>query len=150
MLANRGFRSETDRLAPEMYERYQKALAAANAVDFGDLLLRLVELFEKAPDVLLRYQRRFRHILVDEYQDTNPVQYRVLRMLAGDGRGLCVVGDDDQAIYRWRGADVRNLLSFEEHFPGAKIVKLEQNYRSTQVILDAAHAVIARNPRRMD
>jgi DNA helicase-2/ATP-dependent DNA helicase PcrA len=150
MLANKGFRTETDRLAHEMYDRYQKALTAANAVDFGDLLLRLVELFEKSPDVLLRYQRRFKHIMVDEFQDTNPVQYRILRMLAGDGRGLCVVGDDDQAIYRWRGADVKNLLSFPEHFPGTRIVKLEQNYRSSQVILDAAHAVITRNPRRMD
>ncbi|AKU89631.1 ATP-dependent helicase [Vulgatibacter incomptus] len=149
-LAKRPGYDELSRLTPELYRRYQKSLAAAGAVDFGDLLSRLVELFEKAPDVLQKYRNRFRHVLVDEFQDTNRVQYRLLQMLAGDGRGLCVVGDDDQAIYRWRGADVTNLLSFPQDFAGAEVVKLEQNYRSTQTILDAAHAVIAHNPTRMD
>ncbi len=138
------------RVFPEVYRRYQEALTRANAVDFGDLLLLVLRLFEKAPDVLARYRRRFLHVLVDEFQDTNAVQYRALRLLAGDGRGLCVVGDDDQAIYRWRGADVGNLLSFPDDFPGTRVVKLERNYRSTQVILDAANAVIVRNPRRME
>jgi len=141
---------EAGRLFPELYRRYQKALAAADAVDFGDLLHRMVELFEKAPDVLEKYRHRFRHVLVDEFQDTNGVQFRLLKMLAGDGRGLCVVGDDDQAIYRWRGADVTNLLQFEQEFPGTRIVKLERNYRSTQLILDAAHSVISRNRHRME
>ncbi|HEY0839100.1 MAG TPA: UvrD-helicase domain-containing protein, partial [Vulgatibacter sp.] len=149
-LAKRPGFDELSRQTPELYRRYQKALAAAGAVDFGDLLFRLTELFDKAPDVLRKYQTRFRHVLVDEFQDTNQVQYRLLRMLAGDGRGLCAVGDDDQAIYRWRGADVSNLLSFPEDFPGTEVVKLERNYRSTQTILDAAHAVIRKNPRRME
>src|SRR5690606_9464567 len=99
---------------------------------------RLLELFRTAPDVLEQYRHRFRHILVDEFQDTNAVQFEILRLLAGDGEGLCVVGDDDQAIYRWRGADVTNLLQFEQAYPGARVVKLERNYRSTQLILDAA------------
>ncbi|HWV39044.1 MAG TPA: UvrD-helicase domain-containing protein [Vulgatibacter sp.] len=149
-LAARPGWDELSRVTPELYRRYQKALAAAGAVDFGDLLSRLVELFEEAPDVLRKYRTRFQHVLVDEFQDTNHVQYRLLKMLAGAGAGLCVVGDDDQAIYRWRGADVTNLLSFPEDFPGAEVVKLERNYRSSQVILDAAHAVIRRNPNRMD
>ena len=133
------------------YRAYQRLLLAANAVDFGDLLLMLVALFRKRPDVLDQYRRRFQHILVDEFQDTNPVQYELLRLLAPPERrpNLVVVGDDDQSIYRWRGASVDNILSFPEHFPGARVVKLEQNYRSDQVILDAAHAVIARNTRRM-
>ncbi len=145
----RGY-DELSRVFPDLYRRYQKALAAAGAVDFGDLLFRLIELFEAAPDVLRKYQARFRHVMVDEFQDTNRVQYRLLQMLAGDGRGLCAVGDDDQAIYRWRGADVTNLLSFPEDFAGTEVVKLERNYRSTQTILDAAHSVIRRNPRRME
>ena len=149
-LAKRPGWDELSRVTPELYRRYQKALAAAGAADFGDLLFRLLELFEKAPDILQKYRTRFRHVLVDEFQDTNRVQYRLLQMLAGDGRGLCAVGDDDQAIYRWRGADVSNLLSFPDDFPGAEVVKLERNYRSTQVILDAAHAVIRHNRTRMD
>ena len=126
------------------YRAYQKLLRAANAVDFGDLLLLLVDLFRKRPDVLDQYQRRFRHILVDEFQDTNPVQYELLRLLAPPERrpNLVVVGDDDQSIYRWRGASVDNILNFPEQFAGARVVKLEQNYRSDQNILDAAHAVI--------
>jgi len=149
-LAKRPGWDELSRVTPDLYRRYQKALAGAGAADFGDLLSRLVELFEKAPDVLQKYRARFQHVLVDEFQDTNQVQYRLLKMLAGDGRGLCVVGDDDQAIYRWRGADVSNLLTFPDDFPGAEVVKLERNYRSSQVILDAAHAVIRQNRNRMD
>ena len=133
------------------YAVYQRLLRSANAVDFGDLLLMLVALFRKRADVLAQYQRRFRHILVDEFQDTNPVQYELLRLLAPPGNrpNLVVVGDDDQSIYRWRGASVDNILNFPTDFPGARVVKLEQNYRSDQTILDSAHAVIARNPKRM-
>ena len=133
------------------YRAYQRLLRAANAVDFGDLLLLLVALFRKRPDVLEQYRRRFTHILVDEFQDTNPVQYELLRLLAPPERraNLVVVGDDDQSIYRWRGASVDNILGFPNHYPGARVVKLEQNYRSDQNILEAAHSVIARNTRRM-
>jgi len=133
------------------YRAYQKLLRAANAVDFGDLLLLLVDLFRKHPKVLDQYQRRFRHILVDEFQDTNPVQYELLRLLAPPERrpNLVVVGDDDQSIYRWRGASVDNILNFPEQYAGARVVKLEQNYRSDQNILDAAHSVIQRNTRRL-
>jgi DNA helicase II / ATP-dependent DNA helicase PcrA len=133
------------------YRAYQRLLRAANAVDFGDLLLLLVALFRKRPDVLEQYRRRFQHILVDEFQDTNPVQYELLRLLAPPERraNLVVVGDDDQSIYRWRGASVDNILGFPDHYPGARVVKLEQNYRSDQNILEAAHSVIARNTRRM-
>ena len=132
------------------YQAYQRLLRAANAVDFGDLLLLLVTLFRKRPDVLERYRQRFTHVLVDEFQDTNPVQYELLRLLAPPpGANLVVVGDDDQSIYRWRGASVDNILRFPEQYPGAKVVKLEQNYRSDQNILEAAHAVIAKNRRRM-
>ncbi len=132
------------------YQAYQRLLRAANAVDFGDLLLLLVSLFRKRPDVLANYQRRFTHVLVDEFQDTNPVQYELLRQLAPPpGANLVVVGDDDQSIYRWRGASVDNILGFPDHYAGAKVVKLEQNYRSDQNILEAAHAVISKNRRRM-
>ncbi len=132
------------------YRAYQRLLRAANAVDFGDLLLLLVALFRKRPDVLEQYRRRFQHILVDEFQDTNPVQYELLRLLAPPPRAnLVVVGDDDQSIYRWRGASVDNIIGFPNAYAGARVVKLEQNYRSDQNILDAAHAVIARNSRRM-
>ena len=137
--------------AVKVYARYQKALQAANAVDFGDLIVRVSELFEKFPEVKQRYASRFRHVLVDEFQDTNPAQYHLLRLIAGkpDGHGnLCVVGDDDQSIYRWRGAEVDNILDFEKHFAGTMVVKLEQNYRSSGNILGAAHAVIEKNQRR--
>ena len=132
------------------YQAYQRLLRAANAVDFGDLLLLLVSLFRKRPDVLANYQRRFTHVLVDEFQDTNPVQYELLKQLAPPpGANLVVVGDDDQSIYRWRGADVSNILDFPRHYAGARVVKLEQNYRSDQNILEAAHSVISKNRRRM-
>ena len=129
----------------QVYAAYQERLRKCNALDFGDLVLLTVRLFEQFPEVLARYQERYRWIQVDEYQDTNPVQYRLVRLLAGKRQNLCVVGDDDQSIYRWRGADIRNILDFEEDFPGVRVVKLEQNYRSTQNILAAAGAVVAKN-----
>ena len=132
----------------EVYRRYQKKLREYGALDFSDLLLVPVELFRQHPDVLERYQEKFLHLLVDEYQDTNRVQYDLLRMLAARHQNLCVVGDEDQSIYKWRGADIRNILNFERDFPGARVVRLEQNYRSTQTILDAAGQVIAHNVSR--
>jgi len=131
-----------------VYARYQDLLARANALDFGDLLLTTLRLFDERPDVLDRYRGRFRHVLVDEYQDTNAVQYRLTNALASGSRNLCVVGDDDQSIYRWRGAEIGNILDFERDYPDAVVIRLEQNYRSTGNILDAAGAVVARNARR--
>lgn len=128
-----------------VYAAYQERLRACNALDFGDLVLLTVRLFETVPEVLERYRERYRWLLVDEYQDTNPVQYRLIRLLAGELKNLCVVGDDDQSIYRWRGADIRNILDFEKDFPGVRVVKLEQNYRSTQTILAAAGRVVEKN-----
>ncbi len=131
-----------------VYASYQRLLAEANALDFGDLLLLTVELFDRFPAVLRHYQERWQYLLVDEYQDTNRVQYRLVNQLAALHRNLCVVGDPDQSVYGWRGADVRNILDFERDFPDAKVVKLERNYRSTQRILSAAGAVVERNPDR--
>jgi ATP-dependent DNA helicase UvrD/PcrA len=139
-----------ERVIARLAERYADRLKAANALDFDDLLLRAVELFEQAPQVLERYQSRWRYLHVDEYQDTNRPQYLWVRALAAAHRNLCVVGDDDQSIYGWRGANVQNILDFERDYPEATVVKLEQNYRSTQLILDAAHAVVSRNDRRTD
>ena len=130
--------------------RYQERLAKAGALDFDDLLLAAVRLFDAAPDVLARYQDRWRYLHVDEYQDTNRPQYLWVKALAAKHRNLAVVGDDDQSIYGWRGADIRNILDFERDYPDATVVKLEQNYRSTQLILDAAHAVVSRNTARTD
>ncbi len=147
-VANDDYRGIT---ALRVYRSYQRMLRAANAVDFGDLLLLLVDLLRKNPDVRRHYQNRFEYVLVDEFQDTNPVQYELLQLLApAPSANLCVVGDDDQSIYRWRGADVGNILGFPQLYADAKVVKLEQNYRSDQTILDAAYAVIRRNARRMD
>ncbi len=137
-----------EELAARVYARYQAALDGSRALDFDDLLLRCVRLFQEHADVLERYQRRFRYVMVDEYQDTNHAQYVMVRLLAGSHRNLSVVGDDDQSIYMFRGADVRNILSFERDYPDPLVVKLEQNYRSTQVILDAAYHVIKSNPNR--
>ncbi|HKC56466.1 MAG TPA: UvrD-helicase domain-containing protein, partial [Vicinamibacterales bacterium] len=134
----------------KLYELYVKALRDANALDFDDLLLKTVELFEKAEVVRERYSNKFVHVMVDEYQDTNRPQYLLIQRLAGRHRNLCVVGDPDQSIYKWRGADLRNILDFEHDFPEARIVRLERNYRSTQVILDAASAVISQNRNRKD
>ena len=133
----------------ELYEQYQKRLKQLNAVDFGDLLLYCVEIFKKNQDILKKYQSFFRYILVDEYQDTNVAQYLWLRLLAGDHKNICCVGDDDQSIYGWRGAEVGNILRFEKDFPGAIVIRLEQNYRSTPHILAAAAGVIASNESRL-
>ena len=133
----------------ELYEQYQQRLRTLNATDFGDLLLHCVVIFQKHPDVLEQYQRWFRYILVDEYQDTNVAQYLWLRLLAQAHRNICCVGDDDQSIYGWRGAEVGNILRFDKDFPGAVVVRLEQNYRSTAHILAAASAVIATNAGRL-
>ena len=136
------------RIVAEIYPMYQKALKDQNAFDFDDLLVKPVELFEQDAPLLESYRDRFQFLLVDEYQDTNRAQYRFLQLLA-EGRGnLMVVGDDDQSIYGWRGADIRNILDFEKDFPAARVVRLEQNYRSTARILDAANQVIAQNVRR--
>lgn len=133
----------------EIYDYYQRRLVALNAVDFGDLLLHVVGILQNHPDVLAEYQRKFRYILVDEYQDTNVAQYLWLRLLAQSHHNICCVGDDDQSIYGWRGAEVGNILRFEKDFPGAKVVRLEQNYRSTAHILAAASGVIAGNKDRL-
>jgi len=133
----------------EVYERYEQRIHDMNAMDFDDLLLQSVQLFKMFPDVLDRYRRSFRHVLVDEYQDTNHAQYSWLRLLADEHRNLCVVGDEDQSVYRFRHADIRNILDFEHDFPDAAVIKLEQNYRSTQTILDAANGVIRNNRERI-
>ncbi len=133
----------------QLYAAYQQRLKELNAVDFGDLLLETIRLFRENPDVLADYQRRFRYILVDEYQDTNVAQYLWLRLLAAGGSNVCCVGDDDQSIYGWRGAEVDNILRFETDFPGAKVIRLERNYRSTGHILAAASALIAHNKGRL-
>jgi DNA helicase-2/ATP-dependent DNA helicase PcrA len=133
----------------DLYEAYQRRLKVLNAADFGDLLLHVVTIFQKHPDILSKYQSWFRYILVDEYQDTNVAQYLWLRLLAAQHKNICCVGDDDQSIYGWRGAEVGNILRFEKDFPGAKIVKLEQNYRSTPHILGTASGVIAGNESRL-
>lgn len=135
--------------ALEIYRRYQDRLARIGAFDFGDLITQTVRLFTSDHDLLKRYQNRFRHILVDEYQDTNRAQYLMVRLLAAAHHNISVVGDDDQSIYGWRGADIRNILEFERDFPGATIVHLDQNYRSSANIIDAAQAVIANNNKRM-
>ncbi len=139
-----------DREIGRLYAGYLKALTDASAVDFDDLLLKVVELFDRVPAVRERYARRFRFAMVDEYQDTNRPQYLLVKQLAGLHRNLCVVGDPDQSIYKWRGADLKNILDFEQDFPEAMVVRLERNYRSTQVILDAASAVIANNRNRRE
>ncbi len=133
----------------ELYAQYQRRLIDLNATDFGDLLLHMVTIFQKHPDVLEQYQRWFKYILVDEYQDTNVAQYLWLRLLAGGHKNICCVGDDDQSIYGWRGAEVGNILRFEKDFPGAHVVRLEQNYRSTPHILAAASGVIEGNSDRL-
>ncbi|MGX8686169.1 MAG: ATP-dependent helicase [bacterium] len=132
----------------DCYEEYQRAMKKNNALDFDDLLVLAVELFRKHPEVLDYYQKRFVYIMVDEYQDTNTAQFELVRLLADRFRNLCVVGDDDQSIYKFRGANIRNILDFEKNYPDALVVRLEQNYRSTQNVLDAANAVIANNTRR--
>ncbi|HDZ62639.1 MAG TPA: ATP-dependent DNA helicase Rep [Nitrospirae bacterium] len=132
------------------YPEYQKTLRTMNAVDFDDLLLLVIELFRKVPGILDEYRERFRYIMVDEYQDTNRVQYTLLKLLAGKRKNLCVVGDDDQSVYSWRGANLGNILDFEDDFKGTKVIRLEQNYRSMGNILEAANSLITKNSRRME
>ena len=134
----------------KVYREYEAQLKANNALDFDDLLVKTVQLFQTQPDVRENYQERFRYIMVDEYQDTNTVQFKLVSLLAGKYRNLCVVGDDDQSIYKFRGANIRNILDFEKEYPDAKVIKLEQNYRSTGNILNAANGVISNNKGRKD
>ncbi len=138
------------RRAAEIYLAYQRLLVDANALDFGDLLLRTVELFERFPEVLAHYRRRWHYVMIDEYQDTNRVQYRLVQLLAAEHRNLCVVGDPDQSVYAWRGADLRNILDFEQDYPDATVVRLERNYRSTRAILDGASGVVENNVLRKE
>ena len=132
------------------YKEYQAVLHKNNALDFDDLIMKTVELFKADAQVLQSYQDRFRYIMVDEYQDTNTAQFELIRLLADKYRNLCVVGDDDQSIYKFRGANIRNILDFEKVYPEACVIKLEQNYRSTQIVLDAANAVIKNNTGRKE
>ena len=134
----------------KVYREYEAQLKANNALDFDDLLVKTVQLLQTQPDVRENYQERFRYIMVDEYQDTNTVQFKLVSLLAGKYRNLCVVGDDDQSIYKFRGANIRNILDFEKEYPDAKVIKLEQNYRSTENILNAANGVISNNKGRKD
>ena len=139
-----------EEMIARVYERYQALLRENNALDFDDLLMIVVRLFRDSPDVQQKYRRRYEHVLVDEFQDTNQAQYEMVRLLAGESRHVFVVGDEDQSIYSWRGADFRNVRRFREDFPDARLILLEQNYRSTQTILDAARSVIRHNRQRVD
>ncbi len=141
---------DVEALSEDLLPRYQETMRSLNVVDFDDLLLLTLRLFREHPEALERYHRRFQYIMVDEYQDTNKVQYDILKLLAGERKNICVVGDDDQSIYGWRGASLNNVLDFERHFPGTKVVRLEQNYRSFGNILKAANGVIKNNSRRME
>jgi DNA helicase-2/ATP-dependent DNA helicase PcrA len=131
-----------------IFEIYRKELAKANAMDFDDLLLETVRLLKSSAEVRERYNRKYRYVMIDEYQDTNRPQYELMKLLAGDHKNICVVGDEDQSIYSWRGADIKNILDFEKDFPGARTIRLEQNYRSTQIILEGASVVVAQNTQR--
>lgn len=142
--------SQFEDLSAKCYEFYQQELKRAEALDFDDIIMKTVELFRKYPEVLEKYQKIFQYIMVDEYQDTNHAQYILLRMLSEKHKNICVVGDDWQSIYGWRQADIKNILNFEKDYPGAKVVLLEQNYRSTQNILNAAHCVISKNVNRKE
>ncbi|MFA5400308.1 MAG: UvrD-helicase domain-containing protein [Dehalococcoidia bacterium] len=143
-------RSPWDDIVCRVYERYQEQLGQSNAADFDDLLMKVVQLFDKHPAVLEQYRSRYLHLLVDEFQDTNLIQYKLIRQLGGKHRNVCVVGDPDQSIYSWRFADIRNILSFEKDFPDARVIVLEQNYRSTKNILGAASAIISANKKRKE
>ena len=137
-----------EKIVAQVYEGYQKRLRQNQSLDFDDLIMMTIRLFEQVPDVLEYYQNKFQYIHVDEYQDTNKSQYILVQMLAKKFRNICVVGDSDQSIYRWRGADIANILSFEKDYKDAKVIMLEQNYRSTQRILQAANDVIENNESR--
>ncbi|QQS61751.1 MAG: UvrD-helicase domain-containing protein [Candidatus Moraniibacteriota bacterium] len=153
-LNSREFSDQAQNYMEEMiaraYEKYEDILIRDNALDFDDLLLVTMEIFQKKPNIVEKYQQRFKYILVDEYQDTNNIQYRFIATLAKSHRNICAVGDDWQSIYAFRGADIRNILDFEREYPDAKIIHLEQNYRSTQIILDAAHGIISQNKNRKE
>ncbi|UCE98159.1 MAG: UvrD-helicase domain-containing protein [Dehalococcoidia bacterium] len=140
--------SHFEEVVGRVYEKYQRLLEQNNALDFDDLLMKTVQLFDEQPEVLDRYRKKYQHIMVDEFQDTNLVQYKLVKQLAGGYRNICVVGDPDQSIYSWRSADLRNILSFEKDYPEAKIVLLEQNYRSTKAILETASSIISANQDR--
>ncbi len=144
----RASRSYFDEVVRRVYERYEAALGESGALDFDDLLLKMVKLFKDNPEILVKYQLRYLHIMVDEFQDTNTVQYELIKLLGGKYRNICVVGDPDQSIYSWRFADLRNILSFEKDYLNAKVVLLEQNYRSSKIILDTASHVIEKNKQR--
>src|SRR5256712_12115996 len=148
--AGQAARGPREERAAALFRRYQERLAQAAAVDFDDLLLLTVRLFAEAPEVLAWYRGLWTHVLVDEYQDTNRAQYRIIRQLTGEHRNVCVVGDADQSIYRWRGADIRNILDFETDYLGTRVVRLEQNYRSSKRILALASGVTAHNVSRKD
>src|SRR4030042_842865 len=141
-------KSYFEEVTRRVYERYQQLLTDSSALDFDDLLMKTVLLFRQNKEILNKYQSRYMHIQVDEFQDTNLVQYELVKQLAGKYRNICVVGDPDQSIYSWRSADIRNILNFEKDFPDARVILLEQNYRSTQLILDAASHVISANKQR--
>jgi DNA helicase-2/ATP-dependent DNA helicase PcrA len=143
-------RSYADEVTRRVYEHYQELLRRSGGLDFDDLIMKLVELFQTDDEALAKWRDRFRHVLVDEYQDTNHAQYVLVNLLGSEHRNVVVVGDDDQSIYRFRGADVRNILDFRKDYPDAQVVRLEQNYRSSQAILDAAYSVIRRNPERAE
>ena len=138
-----------DGKAKKLYEIYQSRLRTLNAVDFGDLILHVIEILKTDTSLLINYQNLFKYILVDEYQDTNMAQYLLLRLLAQGSKNICCVGDDDQSIYGWRGAEIGNILKFEKDFPGATVIRLEQNYRSTSNILGAASGLIESNQGRL-
>ncbi len=144
------FHEDEEYMAAQVYPRYQKALKAYNAIDFDDIIMLAVKLLRDFPEVRTKFQDRYRYLMVDEYQDTNAAQYRLLYLLASVRKNLCVVGDDDQSIYGWRGADLGNILNFEKDYPGTAVIKLEQNYRSTGNILGAANAVIKHNKKRKE
>ena len=143
-------KTRADRLIADVYAEYQRRLKKNGAVDFDDLLILTVEIFEKFPNILERYQDKYRYILVDEYQDTNQLQYRLIFLLAQKHKNICAVGDPDQSIYQWRGSDLRNILNFERDFPGTQVITLEQNYRSTKLILEAANRLIRHNKDRKE
>ena len=147
---NQNYNDFYKRNVGEIYALYEKKLKSNNALDFDDLIIKTVELFKTNPTILEYYQNKFRYIFVDEYQDTNKIQYKFIRLLSGKRKNLCVVGDDDQSIYKFRGADITNILNFEKDFPNTKIIKLEQNYRSTKNILNVANHVIKNNYERKD
>ncbi len=139
-----------EKVISDVYTAYEKKLKQNNVLDFDDLIMKAIQLFQEAPDVLAFYQKKFQYIHVDEYQDTNRAQYTLVKLLAQAHENLCVVGDSDQSIYRWRGADIANILTFEKDYPSAHVILLEQNYRSTKRILEAANGVIQNNSGRKD